>query len=112
MTVTGFEQVQTGLESVVGVRDLGLGLATLDVELSISEVTGFVGDLSQVNTQAFTTQTAVQTSGVYLLGSLSRGSTLQGLSGAFLSVARDEAEQRVVCVRARTYRIDPVSRLP
>ena len=105
VTVTGFEQVQTGLESVGGVRDLGHGRATLDVELSISEVTGFVGNLPQVNTQAFTTKAAIESGGVYLLGSLNRGSTLNGRSGAFLSVARDEAEQRVVYVWARTYRI-------
>jgi hypothetical protein len=105
VTVTGFEQVQTGLEATVAVRDLGQSKATLDVDLSISEVTGFIGDLPQVNTQAFTTRAAIASGGVYLLGSLNRGSTLNGRSGAFLSVARDEAEQRVVYVWARAYKI-------
>lgn len=109
VTVTGFEQVQTGLEATVAVRDLGQSRATLDVELSISDVTGFIGDLPQVNTQAFTTRAAIESGGVYLLGSLNRGSTLNGRSGAFLSVARDEAEQRVVYVWARTYRIGGIN---
>ena len=105
VTVTGFEQVQTGLDATVRIRDLGQDRATLDVEISISEITGFVEELPQVNTQAFETRAAIESGGVYLLGSLNRGSELNGRSGAFLSVVRDEAERRVVYVWARTYRV-------
>ncbi len=105
VTVTGFEQVQTGLEALVSVRDLGDGKATLDLDVSISEVTGFLEDLPQVQNQEFVTRAAIESGGVYLLGSLSRGSTLSGTRGAFLSVKRDEDDQRTVYVWARTYRI-------
>lgn len=105
VTITGFEQVQTGLDAVVRVRDLGSGRATLDLDISISEVTGFLEDLPQVQNQQFATKAAIESGGVYLLGSLSRGSTLSGTRGAFLSVKRDESDQRTVYVWARTYRI-------
>lgn len=99
------EFLQTGIEVNVAVRDLGTSRALLDLDVSVSDVVGFVGNQPVVNEQAFDTRASVASSGVYLLGSLRRGTTTNATRGPLqVDYERSEADQ-LVQVWARTYRI-------
>lgn len=112
-TVTGFELVQTGLSMEVGLRDLGDERARVEFSTQLSAVVGFVeGNLPTINTQRYRTNAVIRSGGVYLLGSLDRGRTLQGVDGPFRSAKRDEFEDRTFHVWLRAFRIDGGVRSP
>ena len=106
-TVTGFEIVQTGLSMEVGLRDLGVARARVELRTSISEVVGFVEEtLPTINTQRYETNAVISAGGVYLLGALQRRGRRSGVDGPFASVERSEADDRTLFIWLRAYRID------
>ena len=105
-SVTGFEIVQTGLVINVGIRDLGSSRAQLSLSTSISSVVGFVeGNLPTINRQSYRTNAVIRSGGVYLLGALTRTSSLQAVDGILSMVEENDESKQNVLVFARAYRI-------
>ena len=109
VTITGTETVQTGLDLSVSIRDLGLDRASLDLELTLSQLVGGSDEAPTINRQAMTTTANVRAGGVYLLGSLRRSADRDQVSGPFrLDRSRDRSNATML-LWCRVYRILPPS---
>ena len=106
-----FDFVQAGLVVEVGLRESGIDAALLDLDFSLSDVSGFVGDEAPiVNRQSYSSRTVVHSGGVYLLGSLDRQASTEGLRRWLVIGDRSEAVATRLQIWARVYRVAPLTR--
>ena len=104
--VTGFETVQTGLDLSVGLREVSREAARLELDVSMSEVTGFVeGEAPIESRAAIKTAAVVRSGGSYLVGSVRRKKRRRARRSITQTVRESEAEAGVVQLWARAYRI-------
>ncbi len=83
-TVTeGFDFIDTGFRTEVAVRELGDSRIRLDVDISLSDVSGFVQDVPIVSRESFKESSVLRSNGTYLLGLLERSSRRSGSDGSF-----------------------------
>ncbi|MGE3316833.1 MAG: hypothetical protein AB7O26_17080 [Planctomycetaceae bacterium] len=107
VTTQGFDYIATGLQLVVGVRDLSESAARMSVDLKMSKIERFVGvdQAPATSEESFKGVADVVSGGVYLLGSLERSEEKQSWKGGLQIGRKRERESRLLQIWARTYRV-------
>ena len=110
VTTTDYTYVQTGLQVGITLRDMGDGRARAAVSVELSDILGYVDSAPQTALQSFNTSAVLSSSGVYLLGSLTRQSLKTSVTGVFESAKKTDNVGDLVQIWARAFRIrGPVS---
>ena len=105
--VTGYEVIQTGFSVAVDVRDDSIARGLLNLDLSLSSITGYQDGIPQLQKEQFTTAVSVSSGGTYLLGSLDLGTKGKGWEGNVLSASYSKSsDQTTLYIWSRVYKID------
>lgn len=105
VTVIGTETIQTGLDVKVGLRDLGMNRARLDLDFTLSAVVGGTTEAPTINRQGLNITSTLNAGGIYLLGSLQRSSRFSSHLGPLsLDRTRDKTDSTML-LWARLHRI-------
>ncbi len=107
VTVSGYEEIESGFVLTVDVRDWGDGRANLSYDVNIGEITGYVDNYPIVTSNELAGEVVVNSGGVYLLGSLTRNNETDSQSG-FLGLTNTNQSKRDSLLRlwAKVQRID------
>lgn len=105
-TTTEYVQYRDGLQLECTIRESRGGGGVLDVKMSLSNITGYVGDAPIMTEDTLKTRAGIQSGGVYLLGALTGSSRTEEKTG-FLSWGRSKRDStEKLEVWARVYRIN------
>lgn len=107
VTTVGYEYVNTGVNVTVNIREMSSRSASCGVKIVMDQVTSYVeGTVPVTSGQTFETQAVVDSGGTYLLGSLTRKSSLREKGGAFINTYKSNKDDGgIVEVWLRCYRI-------
>ena len=106
VNTTGYDYVETGVVVNTGLREMSSTAATCQLEIRMTQVTSYVDSAPITSGQTFKTTAVLESGGTYLVGSLSRQSSNDDRSGAFLNTfktTKDNASN--VEIWLRCYRI-------
>jgi type II secretory pathway component HofQ len=82
VVTSGYSEIEVGLQCQVGVRADGDGGALVNYDVSLGEIQSYVDNRVPVRTQeSLQGEVVMQSGGTYLLGSLERGKSREGLEG-------------------------------
>lgn len=91
---TGYEYEQTGLVVTADLREKSSDSVTLNLSLTLSEITGYNAEAPITSRENFNTSATVKDGGVYLAGSLERSTERGEVSDWFrLSRSQESADQ-------------------
>jgi type II secretory pathway component GspD/PulD (secretin) len=102
---TSYQNIKTGLVCKVALRELRADAARLTLDVSLSDIVGFVEQAPRTREDRYTTQAEIQSGGVYLLGSLVRQSDQNANGGGLRSALKQERNDTVMQVWGRAYRV-------
>jgi type II secretory pathway component GspD/PulD (secretin) len=105
VTTVGYDNVQTGLICSVGLREVSADSARIKLDLSLSEIVGFVEEVPRTSEAGYKTEAHIESGGVYLLGSLVRQTQSARQLGGFRSSWIQESTDSVLQIWARAYRV-------
>lgn len=102
---TGFETIQTGLVVDVAVREVDPTEAVLTVSAELSALLGESGGLPVISRRSYTTSAAINSGGVYLLGSIRQAERTREAEGFVRLGSADRSASSVLLVWARAWRV-------
>lgn len=112
VSVSGYDYIDSGFDLSAEVRDWGNGLANFQYDLSMGEITGYVGDVPVQVKNQLAGETVVRCGGVYLLGSLTRQNTSHQRDGLFGLNFKEKKKDGIVRIWARVERVSVQSEAP
>lgn len=108
VSVSGYTEVESGFELLIGVRDWADGRANVTYDLESSEVTGYVNsEVPIISSSEISGEVVVQDGGVYLLGSLTRNNATETTDGLFGLRFTGSHRQSLMRLWAKVQRITP-----
>jgi len=84
VSVTGYERIETGLVMSTNLRQQGQDDAQLSLDLTISQVTGFVGEAPITQQSTFVTIASVSRNGTFLIGQILRDKASKVTTGTVI----------------------------
>jgi hypothetical protein len=105
LSTTGFQQIQTGLEVKIGVREFGGDTARAKLEVSDSTILEMVEGAPVVEREALASDLVIRSGGVYLVGSLRRSEHRRRRGLSDVLGLHDESSERTAQVWLRVFRI-------
>lgn len=107
VSITGFEQIQTGVNVEVMVREQSADLVRLEVDLRLNDIVELIaGESPRTTGEEYSCKSLLKAGRVALIGSLERRRKKQEFSQWFKYGKSDEKESTTVQIWARAYRID------
>ena len=105
ITTAGYDEVQTGFEMSINLREISADDARVTVEVKQSDISGFVEQAPILAAENVNADLLMRAGGVYLVGSVSRKSDAKKTGLGWLLGGRREEKAEVLQVWARAYRI-------
>ena len=106
VNTTGYDYVETGVVVNTGLREMSSTAATCSLEIKMTQVTSYVDSAPVTSGQTFKTTAVLESGGTYLVGSLSRQSSNNDRSGAFINTLKSTKDNATnVEIWLRCYRI-------
>ena len=107
VSVTGYQQIQTGVTVEVMVREQNPDLVRLEVDLILNDIVELInGESPRTTGETYSCKSLLRSGQVALIGSLERRRKKAVYSQWFKYGKNDEQEQTTVQIWARAYRVD------
>jgi len=106
VSITGYDIIDTGILVSAGLREMSPSSASCDLEIEITQVTGYNESYPVTSGQTFSSTTILESGGTYLVGSISKKSSAKESSGIVVNtLQKGDVNNVTMSIWLRCYRI-------